>query len=117
MGFLFGRKKTALPANAIFRITPEGEDKLQEYNGDQRSQILIALKTRGSSNIVEIAQATGLNRGTVEKLIPSLAPDAAILTCFLVVFGGFAVLAVDFAIPACAGAIIVFGPALFNKRG
>jgi|SRR3989338_4191032 len=34
------------------------------------------------------------NEAELARMIPSLAPDAAILTCLLVVFGGFAVLAV-----------------------
>lgn len=75
MGFLFGRNKGKnIPSNAVFRITQEGEEKLQEFNGDPKSQILMALKTRGSSNMVELAQATGLGRGKMEKLLPQLTP-------------------------------------------
>jgi DNA-binding MarR family transcriptional regulator len=74
MSFLFskfGRGKN-IPTNATFRLTQEGRDKLQEFGGDPKSRVLVALETRGSSDIDEIAQTSGLSRGQVERLIPVL---------------------------------------------
>ena len=74
MSFLgLGRKKKAIPPNATFRLTQEGREKLQQFSGDPKSQILVALETGGTSDIDEISQASGLSRGQVEKLIPALA--------------------------------------------
>lgn len=74
MSILFGRGRKHIPKNALFRITQEGRDKLQEFGGDARSQILMALETRGTSNIIELSQSTGLNPGKIERVLPSLAP-------------------------------------------
>lgn len=71
MSFFFGRK-TRIPPNAAFRLTQEGREKLQEFSGDPKSRILVALETHGSSDISEIANASGLNRGQVERFIPIL---------------------------------------------
>jgi DNA-binding PadR family transcriptional regulator len=67
-------KGRAIPARATFKITQEGREKLQEFTGDARSRILMALETHGTSNIDEICQASNLNRGQVERIIPTLAP-------------------------------------------
>ena len=73
MGFLFGKKRgKGIPQNATFRLTQEGREKLQEFTGDPKSQILVALETRGTSDLEEIAQASSLSRGQVEKFVPSL---------------------------------------------
>lgn len=72
MGFFFGRKERSIPRDAAFRLTQEGREKLQEFSGDPKSRILVALETHGTSDIDEIAQASGLNRGQVERFIPSL---------------------------------------------
>ena len=71
MNFLF-RKKQGIPPNATFRLTQEGQAKLQEFSGDSKSQILMALENRGTSDLDEISQASGLRRGVVERFIPSL---------------------------------------------
>ncbi len=65
-------RKPVIPRDATFRITETGRDKLQEFNGDARSRILVALETRGTSNLDEVAQASRLNRGIIERLIPVL---------------------------------------------
>jgi len=73
MGFFFNRGKgKGMPDNATFRLTQEGREKLQEFNGDPKSQILMALETRGTSDIKEIADASGLSRGQVERYIKPL---------------------------------------------
>lgn len=73
MGFFFGGKKgKGIPKNATFRLTQEGREKLQEFNGDPKSQILMALETRGTSDLKEIADASGLSKGQVERYIKPL---------------------------------------------
>jgi len=72
MGFLFGRGKKRIPANATFRLTEQGREKLQQFGGDPKSQILMSLETRGTSDIDEISQASGLSRGQVERFVPTL---------------------------------------------
>lgn len=72
MSFLFGRKGKRIPANATFRLTQEGREKSQEFGGDPKSRILVALETRGTSDIDEISEASGVNKGQVEKLIPAM---------------------------------------------
>lgn len=71
---LTGRQgRRAIPPNATFRLTQEGREKLQDFGGDPKSRILMALETRGTSDVDEIAQASGLNRGTVERMIPQMS--------------------------------------------
>ena len=65
-------KGRAIPPNASFRLTQEGREKLQEFAGDPKSRVLVALETRGTSDIDEISQASGLSRGQVERLVPTL---------------------------------------------
>lgn len=72
MGFFDRRKEMHIPANATFRLTQEGREKLQDFSGDPKSRILVALETRGTSDIDEIAQASGLSRGQVERLVPAM---------------------------------------------
>lgn len=76
MGFFdrifHGKGAARIPANAAFRITEQGKDKLQEYGGDPKSRVLVTLETRGTSDVDEISQASGLGRGQVERLIPVL---------------------------------------------
>ena len=72
MSFLFKKKQSVIPPNAVFRLTQEGREKLQEFGGDPKSRILMALETRGTSDMEEISQASGLNRGQIERLIPTL---------------------------------------------
>ena len=73
MSFLFKKKSRRIPPNATFRITQEGSQKLQEFTGDSKSQVLMALETGGTSDVDEIAQKSGLGKGQVERLIPVLA--------------------------------------------
>ncbi len=68
----FVKRGKSIPPNATFRITQIGQDKLQEFSGDPKSRVLVALETRGTSDVEEIANASGLSRGQVERLVPSL---------------------------------------------
>ncbi len=72
MAFFFRNKKT-IPPNATFRLTQEGKEKVQEFNGDPKHQVLMALETKGTSDVAEISAASGLSRGSVERLIPVLS--------------------------------------------
>lgn len=72
MSFFFGRKSKGIPPNATFRLTQEGREKLQQFAGDPKSQILLTLETRGTSDLEEISQASGMSRGQVERFIPVL---------------------------------------------
>lgn len=73
MGILFGREHNkSIPPNATFRITQQGTDKLQEFTGDSKTQILMALETGGTSDIAEISQRCGMGKGKVERFIPAL---------------------------------------------
>jgi DNA-binding MarR family transcriptional regulator len=68
----FTKRGRSIPPNATFRITQVGQDKLQEFSGDPKSRVLVALETRGTSDVEEIATASGLSKGQVERLVPSL---------------------------------------------
>lgn len=68
----FRLNKSSIPKNASFRITQEGKEKLQDYRGDAKSRILVALDTDGTSSVSEIAASSGLSKGAVERIIPSL---------------------------------------------
>jgi DNA-binding MarR family transcriptional regulator len=69
---LKGGRSKGIPKNATFRLTQEGREKLQEFSGDPKSQILTALETRGTSDIDEISQASGLSKGQVERYVSPL---------------------------------------------
>jgi len=91
MAYLFDRMRRgskAIPANATFRLTESGRDKLQEFSGDPQSRILVALETRGSTNISEIAQASGLSRGQVERLVPTMVRGGYVVYISAAMGGG-----------------------------
>jgi len=72
MGFFNRSKGKGIPPNATFRLTQEGREKLQEFGGDDKSRILTALETRGTSDVDEISQASGVSKGKVERLVPGM---------------------------------------------
>lgn len=71
MSFLFG-SRGKMPRNATFRITQEGEERLGRYAGSPEDRVLMALQTKGSSTVDEIASALGMSRGAVERAISNL---------------------------------------------
>ena len=73
MGFLFNRKAKHIPRNAVWHITQEGREALQNFNGNPESQVLMILESSGSRSIDEIAQESGLSRGQVERSALALA--------------------------------------------
>lgn len=66
------RRGKGVPANASFRLTQMGNERLQEFRGDAKSRVLVALETEGTSTVGEIASSSGLSRGQVERLVPGL---------------------------------------------
>ena len=66
------RSRKNIPQNASFRLTQVGREKLQDFRGDSKSRILVALETEGTSSVAEIASASGLSKGKVEAMIPSM---------------------------------------------
>ena len=73
MNFLFGRRSKRFPPNATFTLTQKGREKVQEFGGDPKSLILTALETRGTSDIDEISQASGVSKGQIERLLPGMS--------------------------------------------
>lgn len=69
---LTGRNKGKLSPNATFRLTQQGKEKLMDFSGDPKSRVLVALDTRGTSNLAEIAESSGLSKGQTEMLLPGL---------------------------------------------
>ena len=69
---LFGRKKGNIPPHATFSLTERGREKVQDFGSDPKSRILTALETRGTSDIDEISQESGVSRGQVERFVPVL---------------------------------------------
>ena len=73
MSFFFKRKQKTIPPNATFRLTQEGKEKLQEFGGDPKSRVLMALETAQSScDIDEISHGSGLSIGQLERLLPQM---------------------------------------------
>lgn len=66
------RRGRNIPANATFRLTQEGREKLQDFKGDAKSRVLVALETEGTSTAGEIAASSGLSKGQVEGMLPRL---------------------------------------------
>jgi len=65
-------KGNVLPKNATFRLTQEGREKLQSYTGTPQARILAALETQGTSDRNELASASGMSRGSVERNVLTL---------------------------------------------
>ena len=70
---LMGSKGGAIPSNASFAITQMGSEKLQEFNGDDKQMVLMALETNGSMSLQEIAQRTTMTKSRAERVIAKLA--------------------------------------------
>ena len=60
-------RRSLLPKNATFRLTQDGREKLNSFTGSPQSRILAALESQGTSDRDEIASASGLSRGAVER--------------------------------------------------
>ena len=76
MGFFFdrivNRKGAHIPHDTALVITEQGKDALSEYGGDVKGRILLALETRGSSDVEGISKASGLSVGEIERAVPGL---------------------------------------------
>lgn len=66
-------RSKSIPPNATFRLTEQGREKvINEFSGDTKGRILVALETGGTSDVDEISQKSGISRGQVEKMVPAL---------------------------------------------
>lgn len=74
----FHRGGINISRHSTFMITESGRDRLQEATGDMQSQVLLALESGGSQNIDEISNRTGIPRGKVERIIPSLVQSGRV---------------------------------------
>lgn len=71
--FSLRRNRVSLPKNATFRITQEGTEKISDGTMTPQMRVLVALQTTGSSaDVDELAGASGLSRGRVEKIMIAL---------------------------------------------
>ena len=61
-----------IPRSTTFTLTQLGQSKAENYTGDERTRILMALESNGVSNIEEISRYSRVSKGRIEKLIPSL---------------------------------------------
>lgn len=68
---VLGRKCT-IPRNAMFRLTQSGAEKLADSDGTPKYRVMVALETRGTSTVDEIADTSRMSRGSVERTIPVL---------------------------------------------
>ena len=66
------QNRNQIPQSATFTLTELGRSRAEEYTGDNRSRILMALDANGASNAEEIARASRVSKGAVERAIPSL---------------------------------------------
>ena len=82
MDFLLGRNKPTINRNTMFRITEAGKARLTDNfsDGDPHTRILIALETRGSSNIVDLSRATGVTVGRLEREMSKLVNNGYVIS-------------------------------------
>ena len=66
------KKKIEISQSDTFRLTQEGEEKLHNFDGTARYQVLAALQSAGTSSVREISRASGIPPGKIEKEIPRL---------------------------------------------
>ena len=71
MSFL-NRNSSHISRHTTFVLTSSGRDRLEDFRGSNKDQILVSLETKGSSTIDDIAQATGIPRGQIESILPGL---------------------------------------------
>ena len=67
-----GKDRSKINRYSSFRLTQEGREKVQEFGGDPKCRVLIALETRGTANLEEIATSSGVSKGQVERILPAL---------------------------------------------
>ncbi len=69
---IFGFQQSHIPREATFVLTQLGESKADNYTGDERTRLLMALRTNGASNTEELSRMSRINKGKVESMIPVL---------------------------------------------
>lgn len=67
------RDRDTIDKRSAFRITETGKQKVSEhFGGDPKSRILASLECSGSLDLGELAHASGLSPGQLERLLPIL---------------------------------------------
>lgn len=61
-----------IPRHATFSLTELGKSKAEDYTGDARTRVLMALEQDGASTAEEISRTSKIRKGKVERMIPSL---------------------------------------------
>ena len=70
---LFGfQEGNHIPKSATFVLTELGKSKAENFTGDTRTRVLMAIDQNGASNIEEISRIAKVGKGKIEKMIPSL---------------------------------------------
>lgn len=72
MSFFHIGRESAIPKNATFQLTPEGQERLMSYSGKPQARVLSALATQGTSDRDEIASTSGMSRSSAERHILAL---------------------------------------------
>ena len=70
--FSFMTRSSLIPSSAVFTLTQIGRAKAEEFGGDNKSRILVALETNGTSNLEEIARTSRINKNSVVRIIRHL---------------------------------------------
>ena len=68
---IFGYKNN-IPKSATFTLTELGRSKAENFTGDERTRILMALEQNGASNTEEISRIAKIGKGKIERMIPTL---------------------------------------------
>lgn len=69
---LFGFQRGHIPRGATFTLTELGKSKAENFTGDDRTRLLMALEQNGASTSEEISRIARLGKGKIERMIPSL---------------------------------------------
>jgi DNA-binding MarR family transcriptional regulator len=66
------QSQNVIPKSTTFTLTQLGQSKAENFTGDERTRILMALESQGASNTEEISRYARMSKGKVERIIPSL---------------------------------------------
>ena len=61
-----------IPRSATFVLTELGRAKAENFTGDDRTRICMTLDQNGASNLEEISRISKINKGKIERMIPTL---------------------------------------------
>jgi len=66
------QNKSSIPRGATFTLTEIGSRKAETFSGDDRTRVLMALEQNGASTTEEMSRIAKVNKGKVERMIPTL---------------------------------------------